>query len=111
MATSVSVPASADIEREFHVDRLGSTLGISLYTFGTVFGSVLGGTLSELYGRWPVYVYSFPILILFTAGAGASQNITEFLICRFFAAAGGSANYSVGAGMHLLPQMDFVTKH
>jgi MFS family permease len=73
-------------------------LGLSLYTLGLAIGPLVAAPLSELYGRRIIYWTTLPILLAFTAGAGAAQNIQTLLICRFLAGTGGSAAMAVGGG-------------
>lgn len=82
----------------FHVDRVTASLPLSLYTFGFVVGPIFASPLSELYGRRIIYWASLPLLVIFTGVAGASNNITQLILCRFFAGFFGSGALAVGAG-------------
>jgi MFS family permease len=83
---------------KFHVEREIAILPLSLYTAGFVFGPILAAPLSELYGRRIIYWTSLPLLVIFTAIAGVSNNITQLIINRFLAAICGSGTLAVGAG-------------
>jgi len=45
-----------------------------------------------------MYWGSIPLLLAFTAGAGAAQNIETLVICRFLAGAFGFGAVPIGAG-------------
>ncbi|OCL10986.1 MFS multidrug transporter-like protein [Glonium stellatum] len=96
--SSVYTPATHQITERFHVSSTAALLGLSLYVVGLAFGPVLAAPLSEIHGRNIVYKASLPIMMLFTLGAGFSQNFGSLLICRFFAGFFGSAVLAVGAG-------------
>ncbi|KAG6373032.1 major facilitator superfamily domain-containing protein [Boletus reticuloceps] len=57
-----SPPIQADsgmqqqIQEHFQTTNIIATLGVGLYDFGSIFGPLIGGPLSELYGRRPVYI-------------------------------------------------------
>ena len=59
---------------------------------------MLGGPVSEFHGRKTVYLLTLPVFILFTMGAGLSQDIVSLLVCRFFSALSGSPALAVSAG-------------
>ena len=82
----------------FHVSSTAALLGLSLYVIGLAFGPVLAAPLSEIHGRSIVYKMSLPVMMLFTLGAGFSQNFGSLLVCRFFAGFFGSPVLAVGAG-------------
>lgn len=84
----------------FNVGREVAVLGVSMYTLGFTIGPILAAPLSELYGRRPVYWTTMPLLLIFTAIAASSNNITVLIIFRFLAGFGGSGALAVGAGMN-----------
>ena len=62
------------------------------------FGPILSAPLSETFGRKIAYLSTIPISLLFTLGAGYSQNFGSLVVCRFFAGAFGAGCLAVGAG-------------
>lgn len=96
--SSVYTPATHQIMERFHVSSTAALLGLSLYVIGLAFGPVLAAPLSEIHGRSIVYKTSLPVMMLFTLGAGFSQNFGSLLVCRFFAGFFGSPVLAVGAG-------------
>ena len=73
------------MKKEFNISsELVILLGLTTNLFGLALGSVVLSSLSEIYGRRPVYLISvllFGILILPVAFA---RNIEAVLISRFF---------------------------
>jgi MFS family permease len=62
------------------------------------FGPIVSAPLSETFGRKLAYLSTIPISLLFTLGAGFSQNFGTLLVCRFFAGAFGAGCLAIGAG-------------
>lgn len=59
---------------EFGISKEVSILSVSLFVMGLGVGPLLLGPLSEFYGRWKVYVYSYAILFALTFGVAFSPN-------------------------------------
>jgi MFS family permease len=59
---------------------------------------MIGGPVSETYGRKPVYLYTLPIFILTTMGAALAKNVATFVVCRFLAGLAGASCLAVSAG-------------
>lgn len=51
---------------------------------------MLAAPLSETYGRKGVYLYTLPVSLFCTLGAGFSKNFGSLLVCRFLAGSFGS---------------------
>jgi MFS family permease len=60
---------------EFHISKEVSILTISFFVIGLGLGPLLLGPLSEFYGRWKVYVYSYMCLFGFTWGMAFAPNV------------------------------------
>jgi len=83
---------------DFNISRTAALVGITVYTMGLAFGPIFSAPLSEKYGRKPIYVFTSPIFMLFTLGAGFSNSFASLVVCRFFAGLTGSPALAVGAG-------------
>lgn len=70
---------------EFNVSRTAAILGLSLNLVGIAFAPILTPHITERVGRSAVYLFSFPIFMLFILGASRSQSFASLAICRFFA--------------------------
>lgn len=69
----------------FNVSREVAVLPLSLFTLGFTIGPSIAAPMSELYGRRTVYWTTLPLLMIFTAIAGAANNIEVLIIFRFLA--------------------------
>lgn len=98
MGTSTFVPAIPLVMEKFNIGREVAVLPLSLYTLGFTIGPILAAPLSELYGRRSIYWATMPLLLIFTAIAASSTNITILIVFRFLAGFGGSGALAVGAG-------------
>lgn len=64
--------------KAFHISKEVSILAVSLFVLGLGFGPLLLGPLSEFYGRWKVYAYSYTMLFALTWGVAFSPNAGEY---------------------------------
>jgi MFS family permease len=71
--------------KRFNVSREVAVLPLSLFTLGFTIGPSIAAPLSELYGRRNVYWTTMPLLMIFTAIAGAANNIEVLIIFRLLA--------------------------
>ena len=76
---------------EFHVSGEVGTLGLSMYILGFAIGPMLLAPLSEYYGRNPVYLVSWFILVIFQIPLALAPNIGTVIVCRLIQGFGGSA--------------------
>lgn len=86
------------IQDEFGTSNTLATLGVGLYNLGGVFGVLIGGPLSELYGRRPVYVVCSICFVVFSLGSTLSPNVSTLLICRGLMGLLGSPIFSIYGG-------------
>ncbi|KAJ6087976.1 hypothetical protein N7467_006890 [Penicillium canescens] len=72
------------IRREFNVSSQIVLLGLTTNLFGLALGSVVLSSLSEIYGRRPIYIISVLLFALFILPVALAENIETILISRFF---------------------------
>lgn len=84
--------------RKFHVSTEVMTLGTSLFLVGFMFGPILWGPLSELYGRRVPLIIGTLGMCMFQVGVAVALNVYTIMICRFFAGVFGSAPLAVVGG-------------
>lgn len=96
--SSVYTPAFPEVAKQFNVSTTAALVPLSVWTFGLGFGPVLGAPFSEAFGRKPVYVFSAPLSLLFTMGAGLSTTFAGLVACRFLGGMFGSPILAVGSG-------------
>jgi len=88
--SSVYTPGYPQVAREFGVSSTAALLPLSLWTLGLGFGPMLGAPASEMFGRKVVYMFSTPISLLFTMGAGLSPSFAGLVVCRLLGGVFGS---------------------
>lgn len=77
-------PATPSILLEFNSNStLESTILVSIWELGEVFGPLIVAPLSELYGRLPVYHIANILFVLSSAAAAKSPSINVLIGCRF----------------------------
>jgi MFS family permease len=84
---------------EFNVSREVAILPVSVFTLGLAIGPLIFAPMSEVFGRRILYILTFLLLVVFTAGASRAQNIETLIICRLLAGIFGSAPVAISAGM------------
>lgn len=98
--SSADSQAGAVIAKEFHVSEEAEALSPTLYTFGIAFGSLVGGPLSETFGRNPLYIISRFLHLAWLVGVALSPNFGSQCAFRFLAGLAASQFSSVhGASM------------
>ncbi|KAG9311374.1 major facilitator superfamily domain-containing protein [Chiua virens] len=86
------------IQNEFRSTESIVTLGVGLYNFGAIFGPLLAGPLSELYGRRPIYVISMVGFTVSSLCTALSPTIFALLASRGLAGLIGSGVFSLYGG-------------
>ncbi|ODO08297.1 multidrug transporter [Cryptococcus wingfieldii CBS 7118] len=83
---SVSYSATlGDVVDDFGISRELATAGISLFIAGFGFGPLIWAPLSEIYGRVPAFLFSYPIFTLFNLGTALSHSTAPLMVTRFWA--------------------------
>ncbi|CAK7262814.1 hypothetical protein SEPCBS119000_000176 [Sporothrix epigloea] len=96
-ASSIYTSSYPGMTAEFGCSDLVATIGLSTFVLGIALG-LAWSPLSELYGRRPIFLYSFIVFILWLVASAVAQNIQTMLIARFFQGLAGSAYLSVAGG-------------
>jgi MFS family permease len=72
------------IRKEFNISsKIIVLLGLTTNLFGLAMGSVVLSSLSEIYGRRPIYLISVLLFALFILPVALANNIETILISRF----------------------------
>ncbi|KAK6384273.1 hypothetical protein LTR65_009749 [Meristemomyces frigidus] len=90
--------ASSEIADAFSVSAEVATLGLSMYILGFALGPMILAPLSEYFGRSPVYIGSWFILVIFQIPLALAPNIGTIIVCRLIQGFGGSAPLSNTGG-------------
>ncbi|KAI9804423.1 MAG: hypothetical protein M1825_001322 [Sarcosagium campestre] len=92
---STAIKATAKL---YGVSGEVTTLGTSLFVLGYVFGPLIFGPLSEIYGRKLPLLFGMFAFTLFQVPVVVAENVHTILICRFFAGVFGSAPLVIASG-------------
>ena len=76
------LPGSA---KKLGVSQEAINLVVTLFVMGFGFGPVVFAPLSEVYGRYPVYVFSGFIYFIFTMACAVAPNLATLLAARMIA--------------------------
>lgn len=95
---SIMSPAQNQLMEEFGVGSTVAILPLSVYAFALGLGPVLGGPMSETFGRLPVYLGSTLLGSLFTIGVGFSRSFSALCVLRFLAGFCFAPSLAVAAG-------------
>ncbi|OJJ97691.1 hypothetical protein ASPACDRAFT_1858419 [Aspergillus aculeatus ATCC 16872] len=75
-----------------------ATLAVTLYVLGLAMGPMFMSSLSEVFGRLPVYHVANLFFVAFVIGNALSQNLATFMICRFISGCAGGTPMALGGG-------------
>lgn len=75
---------------EFGCSRTAVLVGITLFTTGFALAPMVLAPLSEIHGRYPVFVVSGIVFVAFQAACAAVTGLGGMLASRFFCGVGGS---------------------
>ncbi|KAI0506707.1 putative MFS transporter [Xylaria bambusicola] len=99
LAALMFAPGAQHLVAEFGItSSFVATLTVSIYILGYVFGPFLLASMSEIYGRLPIYHICNTVYIGFTIGCALSTNSTMFLVFRFICGFTASGPMVVGGG-------------
>lgn len=82
----------------FNSSEIVVLLGLTTNLFGLGIGSAVLSSLSEIYGRRPVYILSVLLFGIFVLPVALAKNIETILISRFFSGFFGGVSISSGPG-------------
>lgn len=98
VGTSIISPATPYLIKEFGVGEVTALLPLSLYVFALAFGPLVGGPLSETFGRHPVYLGTTFCGAMFTLGCGLVHNFGALCFLRFVAGFCWGPCLAIGSG-------------
>ncbi|KAL3484905.1 benomyl/methotrexate resistance protein [Aspergillus germanicus] len=98
MASSIDAAVMVEAAAEFGVSEVTESLATGLYLVGFGVGALIASPLSEMIGRYPVYLGALTIFGTWILGAALAPNIGTQLTFRFLAGLVGSAPLTVAGG-------------
>ncbi len=92
LAIDMGLPAMPVIEKQFHIAPGRGALTLSVFLVGFAFTPLLGGPISDRFGRRPILLSGLMIFALSALGCGFAPNFATLLVFRVVqgAAAGAS---------------------
>lgn len=97
-ASSVFSVAIEHVAVEYNIGTVTSTLGVSLFLLGFVFGPVFFGPASEAYGRRVPLFAGYALFAIFQIPVATAQNVETIMLGRFFGGFFASAPLAVVGG-------------
>jgi DHA1 family bicyclomycin/chloramphenicol resistance-like MFS transporter len=82
LSMNVFLPSLPGMARDFDVDYSVMQLSVSAYIGASAILQLLGGPISDRFGRRPVVLGSLALFLLATIGTLLATNVTTFLIFR-----------------------------
>ncbi|CAI5755929.1 unnamed protein product [Candida verbasci] len=98
LGSSLYTAGISEIAQKFNASQELCLSGLTFYLIGLAIGPAVAAPLSEVFGRKPLYVLSWPIAMLFIMGVGLAKNIETILVLRFFCGFFSSPALSVAGG-------------
>jgi hypothetical protein len=98
IASSIDSAVLTRASADFGVSETAESLATALFLVGFGFGALLLSPLSELLGRYPVYLGSLFIFACWTLGSALAPNFGAQITFRFFAGFSASTPLTVAGG-------------
>ncbi|KAK2039001.1 major facilitator superfamily transporter [Colletotrichum somersetense] len=92
-------PPSSIMAGDLGTSQLKVLVGITTFCIGFALSPMILAPLSEIYGRYPVFVIAGVVYVVFQAVCSVAPNLAAMLIARFFVGVGGSVFSSVIGGV------------
>lgn len=86
------------MSEEYGISTVVSTLGVSFFLLGFVFGPVFFGPASEVYGRKVPLFVGYIIFAIFQIPVAVAQNVETIMLSRFLGGFAASAPLAVMGG-------------
>ncbi|TDZ17374.1 putative drug/proton antiporter YHK8 [Colletotrichum orbiculare MAFF 240422] len=92
-------PPAALMAHDLGSSHLAMLTGITTFCVGFALSPMVLAPLSEMYGRYPVFVTSGVVYVVFQAVCSVAPNLAAMLVARFLVGVGGSVFSSVIGGV------------
>ena len=86
------------VANEFHIGYVTSTLGVSLFVLGFVFGPVFFGPASEVFGRRVPLFIGYAVFAIFQIPVAVARNVETIMLGRFLGGFAAAAPLAVVGG-------------
>ncbi|GLA18388.1 hypothetical protein AnigIFM62618_006031 [Aspergillus niger] len=98
MASAIDSAVLSEASQHFGVSQVAESLATGLYLIGFGVGALIASPMSEIVGRFPVYIGALVVFGSWILGAALAPNFGSQLVFRFLAGLCGSAPLTVAGG-------------
>ena len=91
VALYMLVPALPVLATAFGRDISIAQMTVSLYMVGLAASQIIMGPLSDRYGRRPVLLAGFGLMVIASLAASFAETLPQLIVARFFQALGGAS--------------------
>ncbi|KAM5350597.1 hypothetical protein ACJ41O_007102 [Fusarium nematophilum] len=92
-------PPSFAMAHDLGASHLATLVGITTFCLGFAIAPMALAPISEIRGRYPVFVLAGVVYVIFQAVCSVMTNLAGMLIARFFVGVGGSVFSSIIGGV------------
>lgn len=97
LASSMFAPGVPQVLRDFNTSAATiAEFVVSIYILGFAVGPLIISPLSEIYGRYPVYVACNIMFLIFTIACAVADSMSQLIVFRFFAGLFGVCPVTLG---------------
>jgi multidrug resistance protein len=79
-------------------NELLATFVVSVYLLGFAFGPLFIAPLSEMYGRYIIYMVCNILFVIFAVACGLAKNMGQLIVFRFLHGVAGVSPLTIGGG-------------
>ncbi|EXJ79456.1 hypothetical protein A1O3_08958 [Capronia epimyces CBS 606.96] len=97
-ASSIYSVAIIPVAHEYDISNVTSVLGVSLFLLGFVFGPILFGPASEVFGRRVPLFAGYLVFAIFQVPVAVARNVETIMLGRFFGGFAASSPLAVVGG-------------
>lgn len=98
-SSSIFSVAINPVAEEYNIGTVVSTLGVSLFLLGFVFGPILFGPASEAFGRKLPLFAGYAVFAIFQIPVAVAQNVETIMLGRFLGGFAASSPLAVVGGL------------
>lgn len=98
-SSSIFSVAINPVAQQYHISRVTSTLGVSLFLCGFILGPIIFGPVSEAYGRRIPLLAGYAVFAIFQVPVAVAQNVETIMLGRFLGGFAASSPLAVVGGL------------
>ena len=98
-SSSIFSVAINPVAEQYHISRVTSTLGVSLFLCGFILGPIVFGPISEAYGRRIPLLSGYAVFAIFQIPVAVAQNVETIMLGRFLGGFAASSPLAIVGGL------------